>query len=118
MSHAKKIVIWHRKNQGALWSFVHSQVSNAKKNYFQTRYTLLDNPEKLRPHIDDFLEKVFLTDSVLLYAPSQVALAAILHAASTAAVDLDNYVTDILFPRERLAGIVEAVRSKRELLMF
>lgn len=79
--------------------------------FFQTRYPMLDNPERLRPHIDDFLDKVFLTDSVLLYAPSQIALAAIFHAASTLAVDLDNYVTEILFPRERLAGIVEAVRS-------
>lgn len=66
----------------------------------------------MRPHIDDFLEKVFLTDSVLLYAPSQIALAAILHAASKISANLDNYVTDILFSREHLAGIIEAVRSK------
>lgn len=72
----------------------------------------LENPEKLRQHIDEFLERVFLTDSVLLYAPSQVALAATLHAASRASANLDNYVTDILFSREQLGGIIEAVRSK------
>lgn len=80
--------------------------------HLQTRYMSLENPEKLRQHIDDFLEKVFLTDSVLLYAPSQIALAATLHAASRASANLDNYVTDILFSGEQLGGIIEAVRSK------
>lgn len=78
----------------------------------QTRCTSLENPEKLRAHIDDFLEKVFLTDSVLLYAPSQIALAAVLHSASKCSANLDNYVTDVLFSRDHLTGIIEAVRSK------
>ncbi|KAL0118988.1 hypothetical protein PUN28_009549 [Cardiocondyla obscurior] len=81
----------------------------------KTRYTSLENPEKLRQHIDEFLERVFLTDSVLLYAPSQVALAATLHAASRASANLDNYVTDILFSREQLGGIIEAVRKIRSM---
>lgn len=72
----------------------------------------MENPERLRPYIDEFLERVFLTDSVLLYAPSQVALAATLHAASRASANLDNYVTDILFSKEHLGCIIEAVRSK------
>lgn len=84
----------------------------------QTRYTSLENPEKLRPYIDEFLERAFLTDSVLLYAPSQVALAATLHAASKASASLDNYVTDILFSREQLGGIIEAVRSKYNLYII
>lgn len=73
---------------------------------------MLDNPERLRQHIDEFLEKIFLTDAVLLYTPSQVALAATLHAASKISANLDNYVTDILFSRDQLSGIIEAVRSK------
>ncbi|XP_057328838.1 cyclin-H [Microplitis mediator] len=81
----------------------------------KTRYSSLENPERLRPHIDDFLEKVFLTDSVLLYAPSQIALAAVLHAASKISANLDNYVTDFLFSREHLAGIIEAVRKIRSM---
>ncbi|XP_014212754.1 cyclin-H [Copidosoma floridanum] len=81
----------------------------------KTRYTSIKNSEILRPHIDDFLEKVFLTDSVLLYAPSQIALAATLHAASSVNANLDNYVTDILFSREHLAAIVEAVRKIRSM---
>lgn len=72
----------------------------------------MENPERLRPYIDEFLERVFLTDSVLLYTPSQVALAATLHAASRASANLDNYVTDILFSQEHLVCIIEAVRSK------
>ena len=72
----------------------------------------MENPERLRPYIDEFFEKIFLTDSVLLYTPSQVALAATLHAASRASANLDNYVTDILFSKEHLGSIIEAVRSK------
>ena len=40
--------------------------------FLQTRYPHLNDPEKLRPYIDEFLEKVHLTDAILLYAPSQV----------------------------------------------
>ena len=72
----------------------------------------MENPERLRPYIDDFIEKIFFTDSILLYTPSQVALAATLHAASKANANLDNYVTDILFSKEHLGCIIEAVRSK------
>lgn len=32
----------------------------------------LPNPERLRAGIDDFIDKTFLTDACLLYAPSQV----------------------------------------------
>ncbi|KAF7993404.1 hypothetical protein HCN44_007907 [Aphidius gifuensis] len=79
----------------------------------KTRYSSLEKPESLRPNIDDFLEKIFLTDSVLLYAPSQIALAAVLHAASKLEANLDSYVTEILFSRDQLAGIIEAVRKIR-----
>jgi cyclin H len=72
----------------------------------------------LRPYIDEFLEKVFLTDSVLLYAPSQIALAATLHAASSVNANLDNYVTEILFSREHLTAIVEAVRSRLKFIQL
>lgn len=57
----------------------------------------LANPERLRSGIDEFLDKVFLTDACLLYAPSQIALAAVLHAASKEQENLDSYVTDMLF---------------------
>lgn len=80
---------------------------------FQTRCTLND-PERLRPGIEQFLERTYHTDAVLLYAPSQVALAAILHAASKLQENLDSYVTDTLFGvdgRGRLEELIEAVRG-------
>jgi cyclin H len=75
-------------------------------------------PERLRPGIEDFLDKAFQTSAPLLVAPSQLALAAILHSASKIGENLDNYVTQILLGSsgtERLTSLVEAVRSKKKL---
>jgi cyclin H len=72
-------------------------------------------PERLRPGIEDFLDKAFQTSAPLLVAPSQLALAAILHSASKIGENLDNYVTQTLLGSsgtERLTSLVEAVRSK------
>lgn len=74
----------------------------------------MNDPERLRAGTENFLEKCFLTDVVLLYSPSQVALAAILHAASKLQENLDSYVTDTLFGvdgRGKLDVLIEAVRS-------
>lgn len=74
----------------------------------------MNNPERLRPGTEDFLDRVFFTDVCLLYAPSQIALAAILHAASKVQENLDSYVTETLFGvdgQNRLADLIEAVRS-------
>lgn len=84
----------------------------------KTRCTLA-NPERLRTGIDEFLEKVFLTDACLLYAPSQIALAAVLHAASKEQENLDSYVTDTLFAdagHDKLAVLIEAVRKIRSMV--
>lgn len=37
----------------------------------------IKNPEHLRPAIEEFLEDVSLTNASLIYAPSQIALAAV-----------------------------------------
>lgn len=79
----------------------------------------LSNPERLRPGVDDFLERVFFTDVCLLYAPSQIALAAILHAASKVQENLDRYVTETLFGvdgHNKLADLIEAVRKIRSMV--
>ncbi|XP_011178771.1 cyclin-H [Zeugodacus cucurbitae] len=75
----------------------------------------MSNPERLRPHIDEFIEKTFFTDACLLYAPSQIALAAVLHAASKEQENLDSYVTENLFvaARDKLPALIEAVRKIR-----
>ncbi|KAI8437335.1 hypothetical protein MSG28_011682 [Choristoneura fumiferana] len=75
--------------------------------------------KRLRGGIDEFLEKVFLTDGCLLYAPSQIALAAVLHAASKEQENLDSYVTEMLFRDagpDKLAILIEAVRKIRSLV--
>lgn len=83
----------------------------------KTRGSLHD-PERLRQGTEQFLDRVFLTDSILLYSPSQVALAAILHAASKLQENLDSYVTDVLFGkdgRDKLAVLIDAVRAIRSM---
>ncbi|KAJ3648409.1 hypothetical protein Zmor_020214 [Zophobas morio] len=79
----------------------------------------LNDPERLRPGTEHFLERAFLTDVVLLYSPSQVALAAVLHAASKLQENLDSYVTDTLFGvdgRGKLEELIEAVRAIRSIV--
>jgi cyclin H len=83
----------------------------------KTRCKLI-NPDRLRPGIDDFIDKTFLTDASLIYAPSQIALAAVLHAASKEQENLDTYVTEALFgtAKDKLKVLIEAVRSIRSMV--
>lgn len=76
--------------------------------------TQMPNPDRLRKGIDEFLEKSFLSDACLIYAPSQIALAAVLHAASKEQENLDSYVTESLFANAEhmLKPLIEAVRSE------
>ncbi|XP_071526896.1 cyclin-H isoform X1 [Panulirus ornatus] len=85
----------------------------------KTRFPQLRDPERLRPSIEEFLEKVNLTDAILLYAPGQIALAAVTTAVSRLGENLDHYVTDILFPNEQkqhLAVLIEAVRKIKKMV--
>lgn len=77
---------------------------------------LLNDPERLRPAIDDFLERSYMTDVCLLFPPSQIALAAVLQSASSNRENLDSYVTGTLLGTpgaERLPGLIDAVRNIR-----
>lgn len=79
----------------------------------KTRCTLA-NPDRLRKGIDEFLEKTFFTEACLLFAPSQIALAAVLHSASKQSENLDSYVTESLIDsRDKLPVLIEAVRKIR-----
>lgn len=74
----------------------------------------MHDPERLRQGTEQFLDRVFLTDAIFLYSPSQVALAAVLHAASKLQENLDSYVTDVLFGtkgQDKLAILIDAVRG-------
>ncbi len=58
----------------------------------QTRCTSLkNNADVFRPAIERFLDDVMLTNSVLIYAPSQIALAAIIHAAGESRLKVSPY---------------------------
>ena len=86
----------------------------------QSRCTSLStNAEVFRKEIERFLDKLLLTNSLLIYAPSQVALAAIIHGASHNNENVDSYVTDALFNGDlndkNLHNIIGAVRSKAEI---
>ena len=80
----------------------------------KTRFANLKDPERLRAGIDEFLEKVFYTDAILVYSPSQISLAAIIHSASSIKENVDEYITRTLFVDDAqfLLSLVEAVKSK------
>ena len=85
---------------------------------FQTRCkSLQTNAEVFRKEIDRFLDRILLTNSLLIYAPSQVALAAIIHGAGCNNENVDSYVTDILFKGDmsdvKLKSLIGAVRSNQ-----
>ena len=94
------------------------QVPNAVMLIFQTRCkSLQTNAEVFRKEIDRFLDRILLTNSLLIYAPSQVALAAIIHGAGCNNENVDSYVTDILFKGDmsdvKLKSLIGAVRSNQ-----
>ena len=85
---------------------------------FQTRCkSLQTNAEVFRKEIDRFLDRILLTNSLLIYAPSQVALAAIIHGAGCNNENVDSYVTDILFKGDmsdvKLKSLIDTVRSNQ-----
>ncbi|KAH7951813.1 hypothetical protein HPB52_013320 [Rhipicephalus sanguineus] len=82
--------------------------------YHQTRCSQFPDPEKLRIYMDDFLERTLFTDAMLLMAPSQIALTAVLYAANKAQANFETYITDFLFagsPRETLHHIKDTVKK-------
>jgi len=81
----------------------------------KTRFPSLRDAERLRPGVDEFLEKVFYTDAILVYSPSQIALAAIIHSASAMKENVDEYITRTLFGDDEkfLFNLVEAVKKIR-----
>ncbi|XP_003747552.1 cyclin-H [Galendromus occidentalis] len=57
---------------------------------------IIQDADNLRPLIDDFLDRMLLTDASLLFAPSQLAMAAIVYAVNKAHFDSNEYL-NILF---------------------
>jgi len=81
----------------------------------KTRYSLAD-VESWRTDMEEFLSQVYLTNSIMIYSPSQIALAAIIHSASRQQQNVDSYVTDKLFhgqSQEAILHIITCVRNIR-----
>eukprot|EP00092_Neocalanus_flemingeri_P039509 GFUD01043023.1.p1 GENE.GFUD01043023.1~~GFUD01043023.1.p1 ORF type:complete len:333 (-),score=125.78 GFUD01043023.1:64-1062(-) len=82
----------------------------------KTRCDSVHSVDSFRPEIESFLDSVFLTEACMIYAPSQIALAAIIHAASRQKQNLDSYVTESLFGEqgeEAILHIITCVRNIR-----
>ncbi|XP_015906451.1 cyclin-H [Parasteatoda tepidariorum] len=79
----------------------------------KTRYPTLNDPEHLRPAIEEFLEKIHFTDACFLYSPSQIALAAIAYGAHKFRENIDGYMEDILFDGypDKLSYVLEAIKT-------
>ena len=60
----------------------------------KTRYAdqLTGKADRLRPTMDKFLEKAMMSDALLLFPPSQIALAALMHAAEEIQEDLTGLI--------------------------
>lgn len=85
----------------------------------KTRFPMLENPEVLRKAADDFLNKAALTDTLLLFTPSQIALTSILSSASRAGLNVESYLTECFSlknDRETLSQIIEAIRNIQNLV--
>ncbi|KAM9263085.1 cyclin-H isoform 1-T1 [Morus bassanus] len=85
----------------------------------KTRYSMLENPEVLRKTADDFLNRVALTDAYLLFAPSQIALTAILSSGSRAGINMESYLSESLTLKEdriSLGKLLDGMKCMKSLI--
>ncbi|WAR02766.1 CCNH-like protein [Mya arenaria] len=64
-----------------------------KTRYFKNK---AEDVERLRRNAEDFVDRSLATETCLLFSPSQIALAGIIHSAGEEGISLDNYVTGVL----------------------
>jgi len=81
----------------------------------KTRCDSVHSVDTFRPDIVSFLDSVFLTDACMIYAPSQIALAAIIHSASKQKQNLDSYVTESLFGEQGEKAILHIITCVRNI---
>ncbi|XP_034025986.1 cyclin-H [Thalassophryne amazonica] len=85
----------------------------------KTRYPSLENPESLRKSADDFVAQAAMTDSGLLFSPSQIALTAILNSAARASLDIQSFLAECLGLKEdkdTLSKLYDSMRCMKNLL--
>ncbi|KAK7096520.1 cyclin-H-like isoform X1 [Littorina saxatilis] len=62
----------------------------------KTRFKELENPERLRKNAEEYIDRCLLSDIVLIFSPSQIALSGILYSAGKEMINMDRYVTEVL----------------------
>ncbi|GFR87695.1 cyclin-H [Elysia marginata] len=62
----------------------------------KTRHQDLQNPEKIRKYVEEFLDRSLLSDACLIFSPSQIALAAIKFGAAKESISLDGYIRSVV----------------------
>ncbi|KAK7164975.1 hypothetical protein R3I94_003379 [Phoxinus phoxinus] len=85
----------------------------------KTRYPLLENPEMLRKSAEDFLNRAAMTDTGLLFSPSQIALTAILNSATRAGLKIEPYLIECIGlkeDKEILSKMYESMRRITSLM--
>ncbi|CAG2170003.1 unnamed protein product [Oppiella nova] len=74
--------------------------------HLNTRYPQCGDPEKLRQNIDSFIDLSLSTDACFLFSPSQIALSAVVYAASKLEINLD--------PSNEIKQLQKVMRSNDE----
>ncbi|XP_064645109.1 cyclin-H-like [Lineus longissimus] len=85
----------------------------------KTRCKSITDVEKIRKGADDFMDRSLNTDAMLLFSPSQIALAAILHSASRLQQNLDKYVTETLLgpvDNDKIKKTIEQIKRVRYMI--
>jgi cyclin H len=77
-----------------------------------------DKTSQIAEAVEDYLEKAMYTDACFLYAPSQIALAAVVSGAQKHGIDLSSYLCEILFNEDPEAlGYFQVVSSEIQSLI-
>ncbi|CAD5114679.1 DgyrCDS3725 [Dimorphilus gyrociliatus] len=77
------------------------------------------NFERVQKIALEFIDRSLHTDVFLLYSPSQIALAAVLHSVHREGHNLDEYVLTILLhdvPQETMTKVIEQIKKLRKLV--
>ncbi|XP_074661269.1 cyclin-H-like [Tubulanus polymorphus] len=79
-----------------------------------------DKMDSLRKGAESFIDRSLNSDVCLLFSPSQVALAGLLHSAKKASLNLDSYVTKILVgdddDKNKLPRLIEQIKKIRHMV--
>lgn len=77
------------------------------------------NFERVQKIALEFVDRSLHTDVFLLYSPSQIALAAVLHSVHREGHNLDEYVLTVLLndtPQEVMSKVIEQIKKLRKLV--